>query len=248
MITKTDFDAKLSSFNRKITENETKQLLVENKTKKLRAFDLSSFISKRHFEEDGTQTYLTFQPLYKYFTFITDTPYYISSWKSKGLSTESVKPLTTSDNSLAPALSSYGTKPRVKFTGSCLKQPKISHTHRKLVNIYIAYELNKIPVIGNNFPTLQNPLFGTVALTKNADIGKYEYSGYGIGFHRKSSFLFPGGRFGQNVAIFGLGVSSSAHIDNKKKYILILVKGPKQGLEYTLTAGKMYSTNFTVNK
>ena len=46
---------------------------------------------------------------------------YISSWKSKGLSVESIKPPTTSDNSLTPALSYYGTKTRIKFTGSCLK-------------------------------------------------------------------------------------------------------------------------------
>ena len=79
--------------------------------------------------------YLVFQPLNEYFTD------YISSWKSKGLSTESIKPPTTSDNSLTPALNYYGTKARVKFTGSCLKQPKVSYTHGKVVNIYIVYEL-----------------------------------------------------------------------------------------------------------
>ena len=67
---------------------------------------------------------------------ITTTDY-ISSWKSKGLSDESIKPLTTSDNSLTPELNYYGTKTRVKFTGSCLKQSKISYTHGKVVNIYI---------------------------------------------------------------------------------------------------------------
>ena len=40
-------------------------------------------------------------------------------------------------------------------------------------------------------------------------------------------------------------MSSSAHIDNKKKDILVLGKGPTQGLEHTLTAEKMYSINFT---
>ena len=54
-------------------------------------------------------------------------------------------------------------------------------------------------------------------LTKNADIEKYWYSGYGIGFDRRSSFSFPGGGFGQNVLIFEADMSSSAHIDNKKK-------------------------------
>ena len=43
-------------------------------------------------------------------------------------------------------------------------------------------------------------------------------------------------------------MSSSPHIDNKKKDILILGKGPTQGLEHTLTAEKMYSVNFTVTK
>ena len=54
--------------------------------------------------------------------------------------------------------------------------------------------------------------------------------------------------FGQNVLIFGVDMSSSAHIDNKKKDILVLGKGPTQGLEHTLTAEKMYSINFTVTK
>ena len=61
---------------------------------------------------------------------------------------------------------------------------------------------------------------------------------------RRSSFSFPGGGFGQNVIIFGVDMNS-AHIDNKKKDILVLRKGPTQGLEHTLTAEKMYSINFT---
>ena len=85
-------------------------------------------------------------------------------------------------------------------------------------------------------------------MTKNADIDKYGYSGYGIGFDRRSSFSFPSGGFGQNVLIFGVDMSFSAHIDNKKKDILILGKGPTQRLEHTLTAEKMYSINFTVIK
>ena len=62
--------------------------------------------------------------------------------------------------------------------------------------------------------------------------------GYGTGFDRKSSFSFPGGGFGQNVIIFGVDMRSSAHVDNSKKDILILGKGPTQGLEHTLTAKK----------
>ena len=48
---------------------------------------------------------------------------------------------------------------------------------------------------------------------------------------RKGSFSFPSGGYGQNVIIFGVDMSSSIHIDNKKKDILILGRGPIQGLE-----------------
>ena len=101
---------------------------------------MSYFIDKSHFEEDGAQNYLIFQPLIRYFEFITNSPRYISPWKSTGLSTESIKPPTTSDNSLASALSYYGTKMRVKVTGSCLKQDKVTFNHKKVVNIYIVYK------------------------------------------------------------------------------------------------------------
>ena len=182
---------------------------------KLKTFDSSYFIGKSHFDKDGTQNYLVFQPISKYFTLITNTDY-ISSWKSKGLSDESIKPSTTSDNSLNPTLNYYGTKIRVKFTGSCLKQSKISYTHGKVVNIYIVYELGASSS-HNNDPTLKNCLFGAVTLTKNFDIEKYKYSGYGIGFDRRLSYSFPGGGFGQKIIIVGVDMSSSPHIDNKEK-------------------------------
>ena len=85
-------------------------------------------------------------------------------------------------------------------------------------------------------------------MNKNADIDKYVYCGYGIEFDRRSSFSFPGVGFGQNVLIFGVHMSFSAHFDDKKKDILVLQKGPTQGFEHTLTAEKTYSINFTVTK
>ena len=121
---------------------------------------------------------------------------------------------------------------------------KITYNHGKVVNIYILYSLGTSSSNYSN-PTIKNCLFGAVTLTKNADIEKYGYSGYGIGFDRRGSFSFPGGGFGQNVIIFGADMSSSTHTDNKKKDILILGGGPIQVLEHTLTAEKMYSINFT---
>ena len=77
MITKTDFDAKLSILNRKITQNKIKHLLAENELNKLKTFHSSYFIGKSYFEEDGTQNYLVFQPISKYFKVITNTDYFI---------------------------------------------------------------------------------------------------------------------------------------------------------------------------
>ena len=88
-------------------------------------------------------------------------------------------------------------------------------------------------------------MFGAVSLTKNADIDKNKYSGYGIGFDRRGTFSVGNG-FGQNVIIFGVDMSSSVPIDNKKKDLLILGEGPTQGLDHTTsTAEKKYSINFT---
>ena len=97
------------------------------------------FIGKSR-QNYGRQNYVVSQPIIKHFKFntITNTDY-ILSWKSKGLSAESIKPSTTSDNSLTPELNYYGTKIRVKFNGSCLQQSKISYTHSTIVNIYIVY-------------------------------------------------------------------------------------------------------------
>ena len=54
-------------------------------------------------------------------------------------------------------------------------------------------------------------------MTTNADINKYGYSGYGIGFDRRSSSSIPGGGFGQSVLIFGVVMSKKVDI-RKKTY------------------------------
>ena len=88
-------------------------------------------------------------------------------------------------------------------------------------------------------------MFGAVKLTKHIDVDHYKYFGYDIGFDRKGFFSHPSGGDGKNVTIFGVDMSSSTKINNRKKHILILGNGPTQGLEYTLSAEKMYSIDFT---
>ena len=155
----------------KLLQINTKHVLVENELNKLKTFDSGDFIGKSHFEEDGVQNYLVFQPLNKYFKVITNAnTKYISSWQSKGPSDESIKPPATSDYKLNPKVNYYGTKTRLEFRGSCLKQYKSSFNHGKIVNIYIVYEIDKLYT--KSHPTLINCLFGAVSIAKNADIDK----------------------------------------------------------------------------
>ena len=74
--------------------------------------------------------------------------------------------------------------------------------------------------------------FDVVKLVKNADINKYKYSGYGIGFGRNGTFSVSNG-FGKNDKISGADKSSSVHANNEKRDILILGESPTQGLDDT---------------
>ena len=246
-VSDTGFDSKLAQANVITKRNfDAKIIEVKNNVKKLQTFNSGWFRGKNYFDEDGTQNYLVFLPKSRYFRLISNTKY-ISSWKYKGLSDETITPYATSDNSLTPWIDYYGTKIRLKFNKSYLKQSNtLTYDKDHIVNVYIVYELGASSS-NDSDPTLKNCLFGAVTLTKNADIDKYRYSGYGIGFDRRSSFPFPGGGFAQNIIIFGADMNSSIHIDNKGKDILIVGKGPTQGLdEHSLTAEKMYSINFTL--
>ena len=101
----------------------------QDKMIKLQAFDSSYFRGKSYFvDNDGTQNYLVFQSMYKYFKKISNTNY-ISEWKSKGLPEEVIKPLSTISDRIIPGLADIGRKIRVKFIWSCLKQDKIAFTH-----------------------------------------------------------------------------------------------------------------------
>ena len=112
-----EIDTKVSNLDGKITKNK-------NDLKEVAIGTLLLFSANLMFDgEDGFQAYLIFQPVYKYFKFITNTNY-ISSWKSKGLSDESIKPFLTSDNSLTPLLVYYDYNIKLKFNGSILRQIK----------------------------------------------------------------------------------------------------------------------------
>ena len=134
----------------------------------------------------------------------------------------------------------------LKFNGSCLKTTEKHFYYPSLIelNTYIVYELNSNL---NNFNlALENCLFGAVNLTKNVDIEKYKYMGYGIGFDLRGTFLFPDGSFGKNLITFRADMSSSVHANNKINNMLVLSKDFIQGInDTTIYAEKTYSINFT---
>ena len=161
LITKTDFDDKLRSLNQKINSNKTKHLLVEKELKKAQTLDSIYFREKSYFEGDGTQSYLVFQPMYRYFKIASgiSSGNCIYFWKSKGLSDKNITAPNISDCSLNPQLIYLGTKTKLEFKGSRVKQDKITYDHGKVTSIYIFYEINKNFNI-SSYPTLENVYLG----------------------------------------------------------------------------------------
>ena len=86
--------------------------------KKLKSFDLGYFVGKSHFDEDGAQNCLIFQPNLKYFKLKSN---WTTNWKSKGLSKEILEVVSTASNTLTPSVNYYGDKVRLRFTRSVLQ-------------------------------------------------------------------------------------------------------------------------------
>ena len=127
--------------------------------KKLQTFDSSLF------NNDGAQLYLIFQLIYKTVTTFSGFPRTILEWESKGLSKKKLKPPY---KSLSPKLISYNSRIKLKIKGSGLK--------KNVVNLFIVYNLDTWSQDINTEFTLKNCLFGSVKLTRNADLDKYKYS------------------------------------------------------------------------
>ena len=242
LIRKPEFDFKLKSISDRVTLNKSKQLLVEDEPKKIEKFDAAYFRGKIYFDgSDGTQNYLVFKPMYKFFkTSVKGITTYVSSWGSKGLSNKKNCSVTTSNFNQAPSLACDNVRIKLKSVGALLKQDKITCNHGTTVNIYIVYRLS--PSITSDI-TLENCLSGAVKLTKNLKITTY--SGYGMAFDSNEVFLIQG--YGKNIIIFGADLSSSVHANNRTDKFLVLGKDFIQEINGTkIYAEKIYSTNFTV--
>ena len=101
-----------------------------------------------------------------------------------------------------------------------------------VINIYIVYKLDPIATSRDTTTfTIQNSLFGVMQITKNADISKHNYKGYGICFDGRKEFAHvrKRGNFNdttraRNALIFGVDMSFSKHANNKRNNIYVMGK------------------------
>ena len=126
------------------------------------------------------------------------------------MSEESIENLTKSNSNFTPTSVDHHLLPDINFNGHCFIKNNIS-IPKKVINLYISYTLGpKLRNLNTDF-TLGNCLFGSVKLTNSADLEKYKYTGYAIGFDSRAEFLFTDGSCENNAIIFRANMSSSVH-------------------------------------
>ena len=111
---------------------------------------------------DGAQNYLVFQPILKYFVLNSN---WITKWELKGLSNENLEVVSGLNDTFTPSINYYRDKARLRFTRSVLQQKTITYSRKKVVNLYVKYEITNFHG-ADSYPTLANPLFGAVKLTE----------------------------------------------------------------------------------
>ena len=208
LVNKTDFDNKLTSFNRRITSNKTKHLKVQKKLNSPITKDYNFFLGTVYFtSNDGSQNTFVYQPTLDALELKKDKGTdYVLSWKSKGVFNSKLKPLYTAFlHSIKLSEYRIGTK----FDKDLLAIEQNNYL-TKIVNVYIVCDLDAWPRNPTNNFKFKNCLFGATYVIKNSNKEKYVYSGYGITYHSAGSWSFDNG-FARNVIIFGVDNSSSSH-------------------------------------
>ena len=123
------------------------------------------------------------------------------------MSEENIENIDKSDSNFSQTFADHHLLPGMNFNRHFLIN--IISIPKKVINLCISYTLNpQLRNLNTDF-TLRNCLFGSIKLTKNANLDKYKYSGYGIGSDSCSELLF------------GADMSSAMHVDNKGKDILV---------------------------
>ena len=180
----------------------------------------------------------------------------ISMWKPTGifnyLDGSNMNAVSDSGGDL-PDLKNDG-KMYVYLSGNHFQQNKIIiPNNNNAINIYCVYELQPITASRSDTFKIQNALFGAMQITKNTDISKYNYKGYGICFDERGTFghTIKEGNFdhttnARNVLIFGADMSSSVHATNRANHIYVMGKAFVLGInDTTIYAEKNFYRNFT---
>ena len=260
--TNTSLGSKLNDLKAQHVADEIKK--VADKTKK-NASDILGFESRLKQKEDtvnenerglsftcGLFYYLQQSCLIyecRTWSFSCNSDGKIKLWKSTGinnLSRNSDMDAISNAALLFPSLEDDG-RINVKLTGNYFVQTKVIIPNSdKIVNIYVAYMLDPIASTRNTDFTIQNALVGVVNVTKNVDISKNKYEGYGLCFGEGGTFSKGNINNGRNVLIFGVHESSLTHTNNKNNSIYVMGDLFVQGInDTTLYVEKVYSQNFT---
>ena len=167
LVNKTDFDNKLTSFNKQITSNKTKHLEVQKKLNSLITRDYNFFLGRTYFaSNDGSQNTFVYQPTLDTLELKKDKGTdYVLSWKSKGVYNSKLKPFHTAFLHTIK-LSEY--RIGIKFDEDPLAVAQSNYL-TKIVNVYIVYDLDAWPRNPNNNLKFNNCLFGATNIIKNSD-------------------------------------------------------------------------------
>ena len=263
LITKTDFDAKLKNISDRVTNNKSKDLLLDNELKKLKTLVGSS--AKIKFDEVQKensfnrgffyylqQSYLVYECKMDSFNFSNKK---ISKWKSTGIfiysDDSSMKGIEDTKTKL-PELRNDG-RMHVYLQGNHFQQNNVMiPNNNNVINIYVVYKLYPTSSTRNTDYTIQNALFGAMKITKNTDSSKNNYTEYGLCFDEGGEFghTVRQGNFdrtanAKNVIIFGVDMSSSIHATNRANNIYVIGKDLIQGINDTsIYAEKLFHDNF----
>ena len=251
LITKTDFDAKLKNISDRVTNNKSKDLLLDNELKKLKTLvDPTAKIKFDEVQKETSfnrgffyylqQSYLVYDCKMGSFQFTAGK---ISTWKSTGifnyLGNSNINAVGDS-KSVLPELKNDG-RMHVFLSSNHFQQNKvIIPNNNNVINIYCVYKIDPIASTRDDTFTVQNALFSAMEITKNADTSKYNYKGYGICFDEGGTFghTIREGNFdhttdARKVSILGADMSFSTHKTNNANNIYVMGELFVQGINDT---------------
>ena len=181
----------------------------------------------------------------------------INTWKSTGIFSSSSS--SSSSNNMIAVKNASGNLPRlgvvddyyVNLIGNHFQQDKtnVFNIYNNIsANIYCVYKLDSVSSSRDSTFTVQNALFGSIKITKNADTSKYEYKGYGICFDEGDTINIGNITNGRNVLIFGVHENSITHANNKANNIFVMGDGFVQVLMIRLCMRKKYIAKILLNQ